>query len=167
MTTRRSTYDQHIHKTHPATLAQLLSMDVKLLPWSHDDLKAILRHQLKVPMALELGDLLPAVPTTAKTFGDLLASANPSLPHLKAAKEFFKETRIEGDHPLPPEVATALYFGTILAARLRCGVSISKLRTQKLIEAVDWGLAHSWVVEPLATLFRESKALLKHRATGA
>jgi hypothetical protein len=163
---RASHFDRDLHKTNPLDLARLLALDAAIC-WSEDDLASILRHQLQLRLEVELGSNVPGASAEElqQTFGELLTSALPSLPLLRAVKEFAKANRSDPGALLPGEVATVLYYAAILAARLRWRARISELPPADLLGGIDWTLSRPWIAPPLLPLFHEAKGVLN--PTGA
>jgi hypothetical protein len=112
--------------------------------WLPSDLAAILRHQLLVP-----------VDAKQPSCGELLAGPNPALEDLRRLKDWAKENMTRDDGDVPREIAGALYFAAIYAARLRLGQRITELTEERLIAAANWALQLSWLDPLLAGLFRE------------
>ena len=54
-----------------------------------------------------------------KSFGDLLHHPNPPLELLRLTKDFAKACRLSRSGPLPREIATLLYFASIIVAWVR------------------------------------------------
>lgn len=154
-------FEPDLNKTNPLNLAKLLALD-GALPWSDDDLGAILRHQLQLPLEAELGSSLQGASADElrQTFGDLLTSSVPCLSLLRAAKEFAKANRSDPNACLPGDVATVLYYAAILAARLRWRARISDLAPHDLLGGIEWTLSRHWLAPSLAPLFREARSIL-------
>jgi hypothetical protein len=159
--TGNSHFDRDLQKTNPLDLAKLLALDAGL-SWSDEDLAAILRHELQIRLQVELGPRVEGVCASElqQTFGELLTSALPSLPLLRASKEFAKANRSDPQAFLPGEVATVLYYAAIVAARLRWRARISQLSLADLLGGIDWTLARPWLAPSLSPLFAEAKSLL-------
>jgi hypothetical protein len=164
-----------VNETNPGHLAQLLTMAPdESVGWRADDLGAILRHQLSVPVEFELprdggpgGDRLPAttMPLGVRaifttTFADLLRHPDPPLAMLRRVKDFAKACRDEPRGPLPREVAMVLYLASIFAALTRRGVAITKLGSDELRKAAEWGLAQQWLDDSTRSLFKEALSRL-------
>jgi hypothetical protein len=167
-----------VNETNPGHLAQLLAMAPdESAGWRAEEHRAILRHQLSVRVEFELPpDARPgtndephatmplgvrAIVTT--TFGDLLRHPTPPLAMLRRVKDFAKACRDDPRGPLPPEVAMVLYLASILAALTRHGVSITKLRSDELRKATEWGLAQQWLDDATRALFEAGVAELTRR----
>jgi hypothetical protein len=136
--------------------------------WSPDELGAVLRHQLSVRLEFDLGDLRgdehsaadrsreAARLSWAVNFGELLRHPNPPLDMLSRVKHFAKACRNQPNGPLPREVATVLYFASIIAARMRAGRRISELNDHDIRSGVEWSLSQPWNASSLRPLFEEA-----------
>jgi hypothetical protein len=144
--------------------------------WSAADLHAILRHQLEADVEFDLTHFggvpketlasatSPQNETGYRTFGQLLTAPDPPLEMLDLIRRFAKRSRTQASGELPDEVATALYYAAIAAARLRHGASVSKLDAKALQEGMTWGLEQTWLTEPLRELFAETLQVLRSQA---
>ena len=166
-----------VNETNAGHLAQLLAMTShESAGWRADELGAILRHQLSVPVEFELpcsagpGDGVPpgtmpagvrAIFTT--TFADLLRHRDPPLAMLRRVKDFAKACREDPRGPLPREVAMVLYLASILAALTRHGAAITKLGFDELRKATEWGLAQPWLDDATRSLFEDGMSQLARR----
>jgi hypothetical protein len=154
-------------KSAPPSLAGL--MDVEVEPerlWQADELGSILHHQLRAPLETELGELhCPDVAHPDQvTFGDLLHQANPPVELLERVRNFAKGQLNLPHSPLPHEVASVLYYCSILVAVTRCGRRITSLDDRSLVVGCRWVLSQSWV-EPAIHEVCE-KALQRLEAEG-
>jgi hypothetical protein len=139
-------------QTHPSRLSALMNLDSEQPTWSEADLAGILLHLLQTPISAQTGQ-----PHHRQTFGQLLASRRPSIDHLKIVKDFAKSARKDPDLGLPADVATVIYYATLVAARLRCKQPISQLSDPELRDGIEWSLGRTWLQEPLTPLFRTAK----------
>jgi hypothetical protein len=135
--------------------------------WREEELADILLHQLGVPLLFDLREM-PAVADDAPTvlpgtFGSLLFDENPPLPLLRLMKEFAKSSDKGLHNPLPPPVATVLYYAAILAARIRHGAQISALTQQELESGLAWALRQRWIDERTRGFFRLGLDILTAR----
>jgi hypothetical protein len=157
-----------IRKTNPLLLSRLMDLDFSESPgWDRDELGAILRHQLASSLRSGLGAAsfdelgrrlagsggFPDLGTMS--FGTLLLHPRPPLDALRLVKEFGKALRNEKSRRLPREVATIIYYGSIAAAGLRCGASISRLDPDKLRKGFRWALSQPWLDPSMRNLFEE------------
>jgi hypothetical protein len=164
--TRPSHSGRDLNTTHPSHLAKLLWIDPKLPLWSEEDLAEILSHQLSTKLTTDL-TRMPISDATQnelrdneQTFADLLCASQPSIDLLRAAKEFAKTSRSDPNSLLPTQVATMLYYATIVAARLRRDETISSLAAPELLSGIEWSLSRPWLRPPLPSLFEEAKQKL-------
>jgi hypothetical protein len=136
--------------------------------WNATDLHAILCHQLDADVEFDLthfGGVAQERMTTVRasaadnrpcTFGQMLTSAEPPLEVLDMIRRFAKRSRTQDSGGIPKEVATVLYYAAIAAAKLRHGISLSKLDDEALRSGLAWGLEQTWLTEPLRDLFTET-----------
>ncbi len=139
--------------------------------WTPGELGAVLEHQLSASVDFDLQAVshgpagrVQAVAAAAvppiKTFRDLFTHSHPPVELLELAKRFAKQCRSHPESPLPDEVATVLYFLSIVAALMKCGRRISGLDNQALRHGLDWGLAQSWLDEDTRRLFCEGSLIV-------
>jgi hypothetical protein len=158
--------EYNVQSSSPASLARIFELD-EGPAWQPEELGAILRHQLEAPMQLDLGtipeaDQRQSALTSAarhpaiRNLRELFAHPAPPLEMLEAAKDLAKALRNRPDAPVPPEIATVLYFEAIVVARLRCGQTISHLDEPSLKKGVQWALAQPWLDEGSLQCFREA-----------
>ena len=154
-------------------LSQMLSLDGEATGlWQAEDLRDILRHQLDVPLDMEL--LLHEAPTSAGTRKDpttaeraypslaaLLADTDAPLPLLKRLKDYTKAASNSPDSPLPEEIATVLYFAAIAAALVRHTQRISGLGNDGLKWGFSWAMGETWVADEMRPLFAEAMERLE------
>jgi hypothetical protein len=151
----------HHDLTHsdPKSLAELLRVGGGADPlWRPEELAAVLRHQLAAPVEFD-----PPDPATAKrkpavaNFLELFEHPHPPLELLLRTKDFAKANRGRLEGLLPQEVATVLYYASIVVARLRLGERLSDLDDQTVRKGIDWALAQPWVDGPVRRLFTEGR----------
>jgi len=144
--------------------------------WGDDDLGDILAHQLRMPLLAASGGA-PSPGVTSRsgsgsqvsfvTFSDALLDPAPELPLLERIKDFAKDCRMNPDSTLPAEVAMILYFGSIVAARLRCGATITSMDDDALRNGVRWVLNRPWLDHGLRPLFSDAERALGPLGTEA
>jgi hypothetical protein len=157
-----------IFRSKPERLVRLLPGDqAEPALWQGNELADILRHQLaaslppRPPRPRPTGDGDDAVgedePAAGSpdTFGGLLRHPSPPLELLRLAKSFAKTADSRRDEPIPAEIATVLYYATVVAGLLRHGVMISSLDADAIQQGVNWALARPWLDSDLRHLFRE------------
>lgn len=84
-----------------------------------------------------------ASPGAWQTFGDVLAGDHPPIDLLKMIKDYARQTG--QDQTLPIEIATAMYYASILAARTRCSEKITRLSDTALHDGAKWMIDAEWV----------------------
>jgi len=161
----------------PRQLAQLLALDpTETGEWGPEELGAILRHQLDAPLVVDL-PLSPTAPwaglatelSTASTsgapatFADLFHRPNPPTQLLWLVKDFAKANCYHPASAFPNDIATLLYYESIVAARLHAGQTISQLPDDALRIGVTWVLEQTWLDEETRGLFREALQALAPR----
>ena len=154
----------------PSRLGRILAAD-GADRWRAEEMGGILRHQLAAPLAADLASELAAdedrsdPPRSAAegtgdarptTFGELLHHPNPPVELLRRVKQFAKACKLAGDGPLPGEVATVLYFASIVVARLRCGQQISELGDEAIRNGTAWALSRTWLDQPTRSIFDQA-----------
>ena len=139
--------------------------------WEPEELGAILAHQLAAPLACDLGPLdkefdqrlerfNAAADPPIRTFGDLLDHPCPPVELLELTKRFAKDCRNHPDGPLPDEIATVLYFLSIVAAMTRCGRRITGMDDSSLRYSLSWALKQPWLDEPSRKLIEAGQETL-------
>jgi hypothetical protein len=140
--------------------------------WLESDLAAICRHQLTTAVQTDLAGLDPTVAPKLpgicvarglllRSFGDLLTHPNPPLELLQMTRRFAKAHQAHPASPLPPQIAGLFYYASIVAARLRCQVRISKLDDAELCRGLRACLAYTWLEDPLRSLLQEGLTFLE------
>ena len=127
-----------IHKTASKRLADLLGVSESTGPtWRPDDLAAMLRHQLSAAVA----------GTVPKTFGQLFAQDRPAVEELRLVKDFAKAARSarHGKAGVPGDIASVLYFTSILLAWARQNARISSLSDADIRRGGQWVIDQPWV----------------------
>jgi len=156
---------EEILRSRPDRLISLMELalaDVE--PSAPEQLEQALRKALlsRLPWAcLTPGtESLPGSTTPAPPFrvGQLLTDPQPCLEDLKRLKDHAKALRHDPDATLPPELATLIYFASLAAALVRCGVSISRLPGRSMLEGWKWALAQPWLEPALTDLLRHACA---------
>ena len=141
--------------------------------WEPNELGAILRHQLGCPVRFDLDVLGPRLAAQAtavtearglllKSFGDLIFHPDPTIELLKLTKEYARACRAHPDSLIPSEVATALYYAAIVAARLRCGARITELDDATVRQGIEWLIRQPWIEPSLRTFFEHGLAAFPH-----
>lgn len=161
--------ESEIFQADPQRLAVLINGQVRG-NWSHDDLRAMLQHQLATPLLLNINSspswseqdrqLLATI-----RFGELLTLPTPSLELLRSTKNFAKGSDSREECPLPPELGTLLYYAAIVAAKVRLGQWITELAVDQVLAGVRWAISLVWVTPELMELFEAGEKLLE-RSSG-
>lgn len=153
----------------PTALVQLFDLSgERAETWSTHDLRAMLAHQLSLPLvfdrsgtAAEADDAATARPQSLKRLADLLEQPHPPLADLVLVKTFAKVSLNAHPEALPEPIALVLYYAAIVAARLRLRRRITQLDDAKLLEGIRWALEQPWVDPPLRQLFEEGLVELR------
>ena len=157
------------------SLADMLDLqDGKEDLWASADLEAVLQHQLDAPITVDLIGLDQALsragqtPETIKgppikTFRGLFEHPHPPIELLQVAKQFAKRCRNRPDGPLPDEIATVLYFLSIVVAMLRCGQQITGLDAGGMRHGLDWTLAQSWLDPSMRGILADGRQALEDK----
>ena len=163
-----------LYNSNPQQLASLLDVEEAAADvskaWRPEELASVLRHQLAVPLAEDLGEPVLALGRelessggyqglASQTFGDLLRAPAPPVEALQLVKRFAKAGRAQHGALLPPEVATALYYAAILVARHRCDARITGLEDGTIAEGRGWILAQPWIDPDVKSLVAEPQAM--------
>jgi hypothetical protein len=141
----------------PAELIELTRGQSAAHAWDVDDLAAMWRHQLALPLSVEVKTLHDATDFPPETTFEqlLLREENPSVDHLRAVKDYVKALERDPHQPLPREIVWLLYLVAVCAADLRCRTRISSTGAEAIKKWVDWTLAQPWIDEP-------TRAMLLH-----
>jgi len=146
--------------------------------WNPAELAAILKHQLSAPIQVDLTAMEQRLAARLrlatesqglllKSFGDLLHHPNPPLELLKLTKDFAKACRLSRGGPLPREIATVLYFASIVVAMVRCRRRITRLDDAETCRGIKQCLAQSWLDAPTRQLLEEGLKALKSNGSTA
>lgn len=159
-----------VYNSDPHQLASLLDVEAVAgdvsNAWRPEELASILRHQLTVPLPEDLGEHLIALDVqlessgqyhglASRTFGELLNEPAPPIEALNLVKQFAKDGRAQRGALLPPEVATVLYYASILLAQDRCAARITRLDESAIAEGRRWIIAQDWVADEIKALIRD------------
>jgi hypothetical protein len=161
--------DDAINSQQPKTLARLLKLDAEApASWSSADLGPILQHQFGASLNFDLKDLagaqhrsvedLSRTPDGARltTFAEALFHPHPPVELLGAIKDFARASGDEQRGTLPQEVATLLYYLSIVVVLVRCGRRITSLSDGALRKGVEWAIGQNWVDERTLATLREA-----------
>jgi len=140
----------------PKRLAGLVSMSGDDAPqWTEQELAGMWKHQLEAPLNYDLSGVSKDVeatiamatqvdPRPLMKFGDLFRHPRPPIELLQWTKDFAKAHTV-GGNGMPSEIAAALYYASILLARLRCGRRISELDDAALHRGTSWIIRQPWL----------------------
>lgn len=128
----------------------------EIAPWTCDDLRAILEHQLALPLATEVDRLRDSGPGRTqggsavpeewrrRTFQEILMHDAPPLQVLRWIKDYAKASiTTEGD--LPRKVAHVLYTLTLLKARAIGAPRLTRLDDRSVECAARQCLTLAWL----------------------
>ena len=147
-------------------LANLMGLQDDLTLWSSEELGQILRHQMAAPLLVDLcpddaanrqkfQELTCNSSAPMESFDDLLHHPAPPLDLLMRAKRFAKASSHNPDSPLPQEVATVLYYLTMLTALLRCRQRITRMSDTDLRNGLEWVLRQPWITDEIRRMCDE------------
>src|SRR6266536_2452639 len=161
-----------VFRSTPEQVSKLMRLDETASePWRPEDLRAMVRHQLSAPVEFDVRSLRLSQPEQGilnsslreaprsgiRTFVDLFYSPHPPVELLRLSQKFFKEQLTR--HPtVSPEhkIAYLFYLLSIVVARNRTGVKISKLTDQQLHQSVKAMADKPWVDEQVRKLLTEA-----------
>lgn len=137
------------------------------MAWRPEDLAAIFRHQMAASVLVDLGALDSALAgqfqaladgsgLVLRSFGDLFQHAKPPLELLRLVKDFARRNLNHPESVLPTDVASALYYLSIAAARIRWNERISSLGDGDLVRGFQWAMDQPWLDESRAALLRQA-----------
>ncbi|MGD0388982.1 MAG: hypothetical protein ABSC42_08510 [Tepidisphaeraceae bacterium] len=158
---------QQTHCDNPTALLTLMELrEDSRQVWQPSELAAILKHQLRAPLRLALGDLsgqvvhhlelMAKAGGAPSTLDELFRQAQPSFELLDLTKRFAKSCNLDGNSPLPREIAILLYYVSIAAADMRCQKRLSKLSDESLSRGLAWCGAQTWLDEPVRLVVDEA-----------
>ena len=153
-----------IFKSRPKNLAELMEAGMsRARLWRPDELAAIFRHQMSVPVVVDLGGFDPGTAAKLKalsdaqglllkSFSDLFHHPSPPVELLTLAKDFAKANLDYPESSLPSEIATVLYYASIATALVRLDTRISQLKDEDLRRGLLWAREQTWIDEATQTL---------------
>lgn len=127
--------------------------------WSSTDLRALLEHQLRTPLRLELeGSLTDTGRQTLEfhpelTFHDVLKDGQPEGGLLTGIKEFAKDA-LTTESGLPGDIARVLYVAALLRARSTGAVGFTTLDNASINREARRCLTLTWLPESARDLLR-------------
>ena len=153
-------------------LARLIAMGTDSIPrWQPQDLADIFEHQLTTPLAYDVGTLADTNPEQLRhlmesaqppirTFRDLLTHAQPPLKLLELVKEAAKTRRDDPANPVPPSIASAVYYACLAMARVRRGTSLTSMKDDDYGQGLRWALAQDWISDSIRVVFQNASIQL-------
>jgi len=136
------------------------------------DPTALQQHQMDSPINFDLGTVreselqrkkttesfAEATRSSIKTFRDLFTNRNPPLDLLKLSQKFFKHRlALEPHDSINQKVSYLFYLMSIVVARVRCGVNISKLTNQQQLQTINSIVKQPWVQDQIRELLAEGR----------
>jgi len=165
--------EEKFDPSHIESLSRMLDLDATShgAAWSSDEFSAILEHQLAAPLESELAQMDPGMSVKLEgwrrqsdrhleSFADLLTHPCPPRELLDTVRQFAKRHRNAPNAPLPPEIATALYFAGIAVGLTRLNQRITQMGDDALRDGFRWALGQPWIGEPMRRVFQEAAASL-------
>jgi len=162
-----------VSRSTPEQLSVLLKLDPKTSEsWGTQDLRALISHQMAAPLDFDLGSvklsqaqqqtatesLTEANKSNIRTFGELFHAPHPPLELLRLSQKFFKQNFTNSPKDSPEQkVAYLFYLLSIVAARIRTGVNISKLPDEQQLKVIESLMKRSWVEERIRKLLVEGR----------
>ena len=134
------------------------------VPWSSNELRSILEHQLATPLRSEIGVFSQLAGFTLdrfkesignshlRTFGEVLHHPSPPVGMLRLIKDFAKLS-LTSDDGVPRDVARVLYVCAILRAR-SLGSDLTRLTRSGVEREARRCLAFAWLPESIRALLR-------------
>lgn len=158
----------------PVSLADLMDCrSDRQEMWSAAELAAILEHQLAADVQFDLerfdeavGVDLPKMLCSVdgppiQSFRDLFEHPQPPIELLDLTRRFAKACRSRGDSPLPAEIATVLYLGSIAAAMTKHEHRLTSLCDEALCSGFDWALDQDWMDESTRHLLQRGRGVFE------
>ena len=163
-----------VEKTDPASLARLFDETNPAMPWQNEELKQVFRHQLTAPVEFDMAGFEPewgerlrmlaaSEGLLLQSFHDLFSHPHPPAAMLEMVKDYAKRSAASPRRRIPKDIARALYYLAIVAARLRCRQRISSLEDEQLICGIQWLTEQPWLDKDSKSLLTEGLAVLHGR----
>ncbi len=132
----------------PDKLASLFQLTQNDDAWRTDDLAAMLRHQLGMPLSTIATTYAPGI-TFAGTFSDLLDQPSPPPALLNALRIYARQAHCDPEAPLPVAIASALYWAAIAAAINSGYGPQSSLSQTDIQDGLSWLAQQTWTTPEL------------------
>jgi DNA-directed RNA polymerase specialized sigma24 family protein len=168
-----ATYEDVGMKSTGKLAAECLAAIVSSQPdndsdWSEADLAAMWRQLLELSQAFLLShplykdsDVLSTNACLLPTIGALLRGPHATASELKGLKDWARNQVRQGDGGLPRELASAVYFASIAAARLHHGQRISKLDDSVLRYGLEACRNKTWLDDATGQVIAATLAALQ------
>jgi hypothetical protein len=158
-----------VFHSDPGKLQRLFAVALEHRPHFHpQELGTILDHQLSTRVDFDLSTLDPGSQRLlqaasacgetggVRTFRDLFLHPSPPIHLLQLTKSFAKNHLQHPDSPLPPEVATVLYYTSIATAWTRLHRRISELTPANLQQGLHQILSYNWLHPDLRPILSQT-----------
>jgi hypothetical protein len=149
-------HEDHIFKSSPLKLAKFLQINEATADsWHESEYRAILEHQLNVPLcSLLLPIDSPIALREALTKG-------ASLQALVICKEWAKAISHLASPTIPLSISIVLYYAAICAAKVQHQMLITTASPASLRLGVEWCLSREWLSQDLRTMFTKAAQVIK------
>ena len=169
MTSRKEkpSASETVFESKAGELARLLRLaEVPPETWTQRDIAAMLQHQLRTRLEFDLlplaegrsdrNALARARAAGVSTFADLFQSPVPPKEVLLLAKGFFKtQAGRSSNRDREQEVAYLMYLVSIIVAKARLGLSISRLSPTDQYKAIQWARSRTWLDQATRGLLQQ------------
>lgn len=147
-------------------LNELLAARTADSHWAASELRAVLEHQLQVPLAHEVAWVARGAArghraasglprrVLESTFAEVLSADRPDRDALSFVKEFAKEALSRDDDGVPRDVAATLYVLVAAKAASAGLAQVSSLRGARLTREVRRCLTFGWLPETVRAALR-------------
>ncbi len=162
---------EEFQTTNPRELARLIELEDVQHAWAPEEWAEVFQHQLQTPLSADLASEGPPLDERLAacreagecplvTFGDLIRSDAPPLDLLLRLKNFSKKFIKGAETGIPREIATLLYYLSILRAFLIHKKRISSLDSASLREGLEWSLRQQWIPADVRRILEDGRARL-------
>lgn len=158
-----------VFHSDPGKLQRLFAVALEHRPqYQPQELGNILEQQLSTRVDFDLSTLDPGSQRLlqaasacgetggVRTFRSLFLNPSPPIHLLQLTKSFAKNHLQHPDSPLPPEVATVLYYTSIATAWIRLHRRISELTPSSLLQGLQEILSYSWLHPDLRPILSQT-----------
>ena len=126
--------------------------------WEVQELALILTQQLSLPLPSLAIQRLAEENTDNEminTVGELLAHQQPPLRAIRWLKKYATINLKAPSRQLPPPVAEALYYASIVAAKIRCGAWLTRVSPDSARKGLESLLEMSWIDPAVQSLLQQ------------